>query len=286
MRPRIALGPGRALGLHALLVEDPLHQRALVVRVVDDEVAADADRLAVAAQDPGAQGVERAGLDVPAGPLADEGDDPVAQLPGGPIREGDREDLPGRHAAHADEVGDPMGQHARLARARAGQDEDRAVRRRHGSRLLRVEVGGDARREGLRRRDPFLRGGRRGRDDGLGRQRRVVHDERGFGRQGGLMTQVEPAFVRRPAPRRHRPRGGRRAAAGARRGGRPAGPRAGLRPGRRRHAGHAWSAGPSGRRGALGGTFRLYRRPLTRDADGSAGYPATRVRPGRPAAGR
>ena len=77
-------GPGRALGLHALLVEDPLHQRALVVRVVDDEVAADADRLAVAAQDPRAQGVERARLDVPAGPLADERDDPVAQLPGGP----------------------------------------------------------------------------------------------------------------------------------------------------------------------------------------------------------
>ena len=54
-----------------LLAEDLLHQRLLVVRVVDDEPAVDPDRLAVAAEDPGAERVERARLDVAAG-LADE----------------------------------------------------------------------------------------------------------------------------------------------------------------------------------------------------------------------
>ena len=64
---------------HVLLAEDRLHQRLLVVGVVDDEPAADPDCLAVAPEDAGAQRVERARLDVPTG-LADEGDDPLAQL--------------------------------------------------------------------------------------------------------------------------------------------------------------------------------------------------------------
>src|SRR2546428_707509 len=46
--------PRRALGLHALLGQDLLHERLLVVRVVDDEVATDPDGIAVAAQDTGA----------------------------------------------------------------------------------------------------------------------------------------------------------------------------------------------------------------------------------------
>ena len=82
--------------------------------------------------------VERAGLDVAAA-LADEADDPLAQLGGGAVRERDREDPPRRDALDADEVGDPMGQDARLARAGAGEDQERALGRRDGARLLRVE---------------------------------------------------------------------------------------------------------------------------------------------------
>jgi hypothetical protein len=62
---------------HVLLAEDRLHQRLLVVRVVDDEPAADPDRLAVASQDTGTERMERARLDV-AARLADERDDPLA----------------------------------------------------------------------------------------------------------------------------------------------------------------------------------------------------------------
>ena len=98
-----------------LLAQDLLHQRCLVVGVVDDEPPTDADRLAVAAQHAGAQRVERAACDVPAA-LADEPDDPLAQLGRGPVREGDREDPPRRDALDADEVCDPVGQDPGLAR--------------------------------------------------------------------------------------------------------------------------------------------------------------------------
>ena len=76
-----------------LLLEDLLHQRLLVVGVVDDEPAVDPDRLAVLAQDPRVQRVEGAGLDVAPG-LADERDDPLAQLGRGAVGERDGEDPP------------------------------------------------------------------------------------------------------------------------------------------------------------------------------------------------
>ena len=99
---------------HVLFAEDLFHQRLLVVRVVDDEAAADADGLAVPTQDAGAQRMERPGLDV-AATLADEADDPIAELGGGLVGEGHREDAEGRHVLDADEVGDAVGEDAGLA---------------------------------------------------------------------------------------------------------------------------------------------------------------------------
>jgi hypothetical protein len=104
---------------HVLLAQELLHERLLVVRVVDHEATVDADRFPVLAQHARAQRVERACLDV-AARLADQADDPLPQLGGGAVRECDREDLPRRHVLDADEVGDPMCQHAGLARAGAG----------------------------------------------------------------------------------------------------------------------------------------------------------------------
>ena len=155
---------------HVLLAQDLLHQRLLVVRVVDDEPSVDADRLAVRAEDPGAQRVERAGLDVAAA-LTDEADDPFAQFRRGPVGEGDGEDPPRRHAVDPDEIGDPVGQDAGLARPGAGQDEQRALGRRDGASLLRVEGlddlggprlagGGDRLRVRRRDRDSRVRGRR------------------------------------------------------------------------------------------------------------------------------
>ena len=127
---------------HVLLAEDLLHESLLVVRVVDDEPAADPDRLPVAPEDPGTERVERAGLDV-AARLADERDDAFAQLPGGAVCERHREDLPRPDAADTDEIGDAMGQDTGLARSRAGEDQERAVRRGHGPGLLRVQGSDD-----------------------------------------------------------------------------------------------------------------------------------------------
>src|SRR4029079_49037 len=122
-----------------LLAEDLLHQRLLVVGVVDDEPAADADRLAVAAQDASAERVEGARVDVATG-LADERDDPLAQLPGGAIRERDREDRPGPDVPDPDQVRDAVGEDAGLAAAGAGQDQQRALGCRDGPCLLGVEA--------------------------------------------------------------------------------------------------------------------------------------------------
>jgi hypothetical protein len=125
-----------------LLAEDLLHQGLLIVCVVDDEATVDADCLAVAPEDARVERVERPGLDVAAG-LADQADDPLAQLPGGPVREGDGEDLPGPNALDSDQVRDPVGKNPRLAAAGAGQDEQRAVGRGDRSGLLGVEVADD-----------------------------------------------------------------------------------------------------------------------------------------------
>ena len=155
--------PELARERHVLFLEDLLHQRLLVVGVVDDEPAVDADRLAVLAEDPGAERVERAGLDV-AALLADQADDPLAELGRGAVGERDREDPPRGDPVHADEVRDPVGQHAGLARAGAGEDQQRSLGRRDRARLLRVErpddlldpfraAGGDGRRIGGRDRD-------------------------------------------------------------------------------------------------------------------------------------
>ena len=65
-------------------------------------------------------------------------------LAGGAAREGEQED-PLRRDAALDEVRDAVDERARLARARAGDDEQRPVAERDGARLLRVERVGERR---------------------------------------------------------------------------------------------------------------------------------------------
>ena len=121
------------------------------------------------------------GRDVAAA-LADEADDPLAQLGRGLVRERHREDPPRRHALDADQVRDPVGQHAGLARAGAGQDQQRAVGRGDRARLLRVEGPDDLLARGPGGPRPS-RGIRRGR--GCRRVLDVV--ERGVAHPGRLL---------------------------------------------------------------------------------------------------
>ena len=60
-------------------------------------------------------------------------------LGGGLVGERDREDLVRLHVALQDEVGDAMGEHARLARAGAGQNEQRSLEVRDRGALRLVE---------------------------------------------------------------------------------------------------------------------------------------------------
>ena len=139
-----------AAGHEVQLPQDLLHEARLVVGVVDREARVDADRATVAPQDPRTEAVEGAHGDLSAGLLADQADDPLAHLAGGLVGEGHGQDVPGPDALDADEVGDPMGQDAGLAGPGAGQDEERALRRRDRAGLLRVEAGHDLGRERLR----------------------------------------------------------------------------------------------------------------------------------------
>ena len=77
-------------------------------------------------------------LDVAAG-LADEADDPLAQLGRRAVGERDGEDLPRGDAVDADEVRDPVGEDPGLARSGAGEDQQRALGGRDGPCLLGVE---------------------------------------------------------------------------------------------------------------------------------------------------
>ena len=141
------------------IAHDQLDRARLIVRVVDREARVDADRGAVAAQDARAQRVERAHGHV-ARLLADEREDARAHLGRGLVGERDREDLPRLDALDADEVRDAMGEHARLAAARAGQDQQRPFGRGDGARLLGVEPRDDVSGERLALGGRLLRRGR------------------------------------------------------------------------------------------------------------------------------
>jgi len=66
--------------------------------------------------------------------------DALAHLLGRLVRERDREQLVRPRLAAVDQVGDPVGEHAGLATAGAGEDQQRAVNVRDGLALRWVEA--------------------------------------------------------------------------------------------------------------------------------------------------
>ncbi len=124
---------------------DQGHQALGVGGVVDRERGREAELLRLAAQDADARAVEghhphRVGT------RADELLDALLHLARGLVGEGDREDLPGVHIALAEEVGDAVGEHAGLAGAGAGHDEQRGVRVNDGRALVLVQPVQEGRR--------------------------------------------------------------------------------------------------------------------------------------------
>jgi len=93
----------------------------------------------VAAQQPGAEGVEGTDRQVGQRGGGDQALQPGAHLAGGLVRESHRQDGPWRDREVPDEVGDTVRQDARLAGAGPGQDQQRARGVDDGLALLRIE---------------------------------------------------------------------------------------------------------------------------------------------------
>ena len=126
------------LGVELELPAGQRHQALGVGLVVDGERRGVAEPPGLPAQDAHAGRVER---HHPHGPglRADQRGDPGGHLPGRLVGEGDGQDLLRRHVPGGEQVGDPVGEHAGLPRARARHDQQRAALVHHGSALLRIE---------------------------------------------------------------------------------------------------------------------------------------------------
>src|SRR5439155_17435134 len=112
--------------------------RELVGRIVDDEIARKPDGRPLAAQQAGAQGV-KGGDPHPAAIGSDERFDTAAHFFGSLVRERDRKNFPGLRVAVADQICDAARDDTRLARTRAGEDQQRSADVEHGSALFGVQ---------------------------------------------------------------------------------------------------------------------------------------------------
>ena len=143
---------GEALLVEAELGGDHLDHAARVGVVVDGEGRAVPEPVRVGAQDAQAGGVERRDPHL-LGRRPHQLGDAVAHLVGRLVGEGDGEDAPRRRVPGGHQVRDAAGQHPRLARARAGDDQQRAAAVLHRGTLGQGEVvdqRGGAAREGPR----------------------------------------------------------------------------------------------------------------------------------------
>ncbi len=191
---------GEALGIDVQLLDAVLDQPQRVLLVVDREAAGVAEPLGVGPQHSRAGGVEGHHPHRARAP-AHQGLHPLAHLLRRLVRERDREDLAGPRLAGADQMGDPVREHARLARAGAREDEERPLGVQHGLALGLVEsleqlVGGGF---GAHRSEDRSATGRvRGRG---GRSRRAPPARRAPGRRS-----PRPTGAARPPGRRRRGR--------------------------------------------------------------------------------
>ena len=115
-----------ALRVEVEVADDQPHQSFGVGLVVDREAGVEPQVAGFAAQDPHASGVERRHPHRPS-PATDQRRNPLLHLAGGLVGERDREHLAGLHLASGEQVGHAVGEDARLARARAGNDQQRAA---------------------------------------------------------------------------------------------------------------------------------------------------------------
>ena len=130
---------GEALNVHVLGFEDHLDEALGILRVVDRERRGQARRLVLVAQQAHARRVEGRHPHA-ACVVSHEGARALTHLGGCLVREGDRQNLARPRAARGQQVGDAVREHARLAGARAGEDQQRRARVGDGLALAVVEA--------------------------------------------------------------------------------------------------------------------------------------------------
>ena len=139
-----------------LVVDPELFQRLpddrqLIGRVVDDEVALEADRRRLPPQQPRGERMKRREPDLPA-VLAEQLLDPAAHLLGGLVRERHREHLSRLCQTAGDEMRHAGGDDTRLPGTGAGEDQQRAVGVEDGFLLSGVQRREKVHGDGVRRR--------------------------------------------------------------------------------------------------------------------------------------
>jgi hypothetical protein len=134
-----AQAPGLVgLGVEAVPAQGLLHQGQGIGLVVDHETPGQPQVARVPTQDAHAGGVEGAHPEV-VHLGAEQLPDALAHLLGGLVREGHGQDRLGRDPAHADQVGNAVGEDPGLAASGAGQHQERALGRLDGSALFGVQ---------------------------------------------------------------------------------------------------------------------------------------------------
>ncbi len=134
----------KTLIVHVVLLAQALDGRKLVLRIQNLKRLRQACGLVVRAQKPVAQAVEGANPHA-AHVHRQHGRQARHHFLGGLVGECDSQDAAGRGVAVLQQPGDAGGEHARLARASARQDECMACGQRDGGQLLVVEVGQEGR---------------------------------------------------------------------------------------------------------------------------------------------
>jgi hypothetical protein len=119
-------------------LQDLLDGGHLVHRVVDHEIARQADMGGLAPEKPGAEGMKRRYPEA-AIAVAQQQLDAFPHLFGGLVGEGDREHFVRLGQAAADQVRDPIRDDAGLSGSGAGQDEQRPIRVQNGLALFGIE---------------------------------------------------------------------------------------------------------------------------------------------------
>ena len=117
----------------------------LVSLVIDDEIfaitfAADLQRVNVATQQAHAKRMEGGDQRLGQRAAAHQRLHPAGHFRSGLVGEGDRQNGVGRHANTVNQVGDAIGDDARLAAARSREDQHRPADRLDGFALLQIQI--------------------------------------------------------------------------------------------------------------------------------------------------